>query len=104
MRIAGIIVCALMIAGPGVAENDCGSMLRTMSRFRGTIRSVRPLAAGETIANDVAIDPSFVVTIEHESGEMLTFAIHSPARTFGTGDWSDERSKRRAACERSCSR
>src|SRR5436305_9180538 len=73
------------------AEDNCGSMLRTMSRFRGTVRSVETLATSTAAAMPVDLDPRFVVGIDVDSvaapamGKHLLLAIHSPSRTFGTG-------------------
>jgi hypothetical protein len=91
--LAATILCAF-IAGTSFAENNCGSMLRTISRFRGTIRSVRPLSQGATDVIDADLDAAFAVSIEVDSvapdtpapkpGQKLTFGIHSPSRTFRT--------------------
>lgn len=93
MKTVLLIVCCSWTAGTASAQN-CGAMLRTMSYFRGTIHSVKPLS-GEGLLNDVDIDPRFAVEIDVESvdpgspapkaGEILVFAIHSPSRTFGHG-------------------
>ena len=77
------IVLLLCVTGAVRAENDCGSMLRTMSRFRGTVRSVRPIAS-LTKAKFMAVDldPSFVASIDVD-GKTLAFGIHSPPRMGG---------------------
>src|SRR5213595_1282191 len=90
-----ILWAALMAAGTASAAENCGSMLHTMSRFRGTIRSVRRLTEGAVNVIPVDTDASFAVTIDIDSveadttalraGEKLTFAIHSPSRAFGSG-------------------
>ena len=49
------------------AEDNCGSMLRTMSRFRGTVRSVETLATSTAAAMPVDLDPRFVVGIDVDS-------------------------------------
>ncbi len=73
------IVLLLCVAGLGRAEDDCGTMLRTMSRFRGTVRSIRSPATGTF--NDVDLDVRFVASIDI-GGKPVRFGIHSPARTF----------------------
>ena len=55
-------------------------MLRTMSRFRGTVRSIRSPATGKFY--DVDLDVRFVAAIDID-GTTARFGIHSPSRTFG---------------------
>jgi hypothetical protein len=89
------VVTFLLIAASAHSEDDCGLMLRAMSHFRGTVRSVEPTARGGAEAIPVDLDPMFVVAIDVDSvsagetavhaGEHLHFGIHSPSRTFGSG-------------------
>jgi len=88
--LAAVISFAL-IAVSTHAEDNCGSMLRTMSRFRGTVRSVETLATSSAAAMPVDLDPLFLVAIDVDTpaaprmGKRLLLAIHSPSRTLGTG-------------------
>jgi len=84
----------LLVAAAAHAEDDCGLMLRAMSHFRGTVRSLEPIARDHAEAIPVDLDPQFVVAIEVDgvnsgepavhAGDRLRFGIHSSARTFGT--------------------
>lgn len=77
-----MIVCALLVAG--MANADCSKILNTMSRFRGTIVSVKRLPP-DAEANDAALiehDAKFVVAVNIEHGDTVTFALRSPSRTF----------------------
>jgi hypothetical protein len=78
-------ILLVLISVPIHGEDNCGSMLRTMSRFRGTVRSVEPLAGSTSAAMPVDLDPKFVVAIDVDNGEHLLLGIHSPSRTFGSG-------------------
>jgi len=79
------IVLLLCVTGAGRAEDNCGAMLHAMSRFRGTVRSVRPIASLQKAKfMAVDLDPSFVASIDVD-GKTLAFGIHSPSRTFGPG-------------------
>lgn len=70
-------------------------MLRAMSHFRGTVRSLEPSARGDAEAIPVDLDPMFAVAIDVDSvnagetavhaGQRLRFGIHSPSRLFGSG-------------------
>ncbi|HKS21623.1 MAG TPA: hypothetical protein VJZ76_02405 [Thermoanaerobaculia bacterium] len=72
------------MTGAARAENDCGAMVRTMSRFRGTVRSVRPIASlAKATFMPVDLDPLFVAAIDVD-GKTLAFGIHSPSHTFGS--------------------
>lgn len=72
----------------------CEDMLVTVVRFTGTVGSVEQLGRRATQAADVGdIDPRYVVTVTVdavepnavvERGKVLSFAVHSPARTFGS--------------------
>jgi hypothetical protein len=87
---------ALMVAATASGDGSCaGEILRTTSRFLGTIQSVKPLAEGAEVPNRADYDPLFVVVIDvvdvapgvpaPKAGDRLTFGIHSPSRTFGSG-------------------
>ncbi len=91
----GILLLLLSLTSTIQAEDNCGSMMRTAARFRGTIRSIEQLAGQEDIT-PVDFDMSFVVSVDVESvettslalqpGQRRNFGIHSPARTFGAGN------------------
>jgi hypothetical protein len=91
-----LIFCSALIAGTALGDGPCaGAILRTTSRFLGTIRSVKPLAEGAEVPNRADFDPLFEVVIDvvdvapgvpaPKSGDRLRFGIHSPSRTFGSG-------------------
>jgi hypothetical protein len=91
-----LIFCSALIAGTALGDGSCaGEILRTTSRFLGTIRSVKPLTKDAEVPNRADYDPLFAVVIDvvdvapgvpsPKSGERLTFGIHSPSRTFGSG-------------------
>ena len=67
------------------AADSCDVIFRSVSRFRGTIRSVRPLTEGATDLNPIDSDALFAVAIDIEGADRQNFAIHSPSRTFGSG-------------------
>ena len=90
-------VCALLLAAAAAhAENNCGAIMRTVTRFRGTIRSVKMIgkdtAEVAPIDNDINIRYAVAIEIAGvegassplRSGETRTFGVHSPARTFGS--------------------
>lgn len=86
------ILCVLLSAALR-AEDNCGSMMRTATRFRGTIRSVELLGGREIDVTAIDFDARFVVSVdvvivEGESpalrpGQRRSFGVHSPALTFG---------------------
>ena len=83
LRFVGSLVLCGLVPVMAPAEDNCGQMMRTMSRFRGTVRSVEPIGDLPVTANVVDLDPKFVVTMQIEGAEEpVVFAIHSPARTF----------------------
>lgn len=78
------------------AEENCGAMVRTSTRFRGTIRSVELLGKRKLEVTPVdRVEPKWVVTVDIDSaedngsplraGQRRHFAVHSPSRTFGSG-------------------
>lgn len=77
--------CATLIADTMSAAESCDTIFRSVSRFRGTIRSVRTLSEGATDLNPIDTDALFAVAIDIEGAGRENFAIHSPSRTFGTG-------------------
>jgi hypothetical protein len=80
------VIALLLFASIASAEEDCGSMLRTMTHFRGTVRSATAAAVTKTPFDDVDLDPKFVVVIDTTDNRKFVLGIHSLARTFGTGD------------------
>src|SRR5436190_10022739 len=83
----------MRMAGSGSADDCCHRQSdRRASRFRGAVRAVRPRAEGATDVYFADSPPSFAVVITVDSveaetteptpGQRLTFAMHSPARTF----------------------
>ena len=101
MRRGAVLALLVLVAATARGEDNCSQMVRTMSRFLGTVRSVEPLAtaAAQSGIHGVDLDPLFLVTIHvlmgeggedrspaARAGESVSFAIHSPSRTFGTGD------------------
>lgn len=83
-----VFACAALTAGmASAAENGTcyGTIFRSVSRFRGTIRSVTMLSEGGKDLSPIDFDPKFAVTIDIEGAKPQNFAIHSPSRTFGSG-------------------
>src|ERR1041385_6594810 len=79
-------VALLLFASIASAEENCGTMLRTMTRFRGTVRSAEATAVTTTPYDSVALDPNFVVVIETTDSRKFTLGIHSLAQTFGAAN------------------
>jgi hypothetical protein len=88
-------VCALLLAAAAAhAEENCGSMMRTVTRFRGTIRSIALIGKGTVELAPIDSDSRYAVAVEIagvegassplRSGETRAFGVHSPARTFGS--------------------
>lgn len=73
----------LLFASLASAEENCGSMLRTMTHFRGTVRSADTVAVTTTPFDPVDLDPNFVVVIDATDGRKFALGIHSLANTFG---------------------
>lgn len=92
MRIIATVLVALlpMIA---FAEENCGRWVRSVTRFRGMVRSIDFLDTWPGSFVPVDLDPRYAVTIEVKSappedmamraGQTHVFGIHSPSRTFG---------------------
>ena len=79
------IIALLLFTTIASAEENCESMMETMTHFRGTVRSAEAVAVANTEFDEVDLDPNFVVVIDAEDGRKLTLGIHSLARTFGSG-------------------
>lgn len=86
---------AELAAAPAArAQESCDDMLVTVIRFTGTVRSIERLGQREETVTDVGdIDPSHVVAMTIDEAEpnaviapgaSASFAVHSPARTFGS--------------------
>lgn len=83
---------ALALVAPQLrAEDDCGAMVETVIRFRGTVSSVEPLGAKAVILTPVDLDPRYVATVSVleadddgglRRGESRNFGIHSPSDAF----------------------
>ena len=88
-----VVLCAVLPA-IAAAEGDCGSMMRNVTRFRGTVRSINPLGGRSITITPIDLDPKFVVSVvirrvdkdnpALKVGETRHFAVHSPSRIFGT--------------------
>lgn len=90
------LACVLLSAVAVHGENNCGEMERTATQFRGVVRSIALLSRFEGLIAPVEseVDPNYAVTIDVQSvdaenralkkGDTVTFAIHSPTRTFAT--------------------
>ncbi|HJW95870.1 MAG TPA: hypothetical protein VJ901_19840 [Thermoanaerobaculia bacterium] len=78
------VVALLLFASVGNAEENCGSMLRTMKLFEGRVVSAETVARTKSEFEPVDLDPNFVVVIRSVAGETFTLGIHSLARTFGS--------------------
>lgn len=91
MFMAALALMLALLSG----DHSCGTIFRTPSRFRGTVRSVKMLTSKTAVANYADFDPNFIVTIEVTSvepgvtaprvGQRVRFAIHSPTLTFADG-------------------
>jgi hypothetical protein len=82
LRPAAVFVGCALLAAAASAEDNCGSMMRTTARFRGTVRSIEPQDRDWFL---VTID---VISVEDgapvpRAGKSADFAIHSPSRAFG---------------------
>jgi hypothetical protein len=92
MRVIATVLVALLPV-TAFAEENCGRWIRTVTRFRGEVRSVDALAIWEGSLAPVDLDPQFAVTIDVKSappediavraGQKHVFGVHSPSRTFG---------------------
>jgi hypothetical protein len=92
MRLIAIVLVALL---PGIAfaEENCRVLVRTVTRFRGNVRSVESIVTRKGPVVPCDFDPRYAVTIAVESappddmavraGQTHVFGIHSPSRTFG---------------------
>ena len=92
----GLLLACFAGAGPGTharAEDNCGRMVESVVRLRGTIRTIEQLGQREQVITPVGdTDMRFVVALAVESsdradvvqrGTTYNFGLHSPARTFG---------------------
>ncbi|HET8774173.1 MAG TPA: hypothetical protein VFP80_10295 [Thermoanaerobaculia bacterium] len=92
MRLIAALLVALVPA-IAFAEENCGRMFRTVTRFRGIVRVVEPIAGRDLLLAPVDLDPRYVAAIDvlsAPSGDRAlreentySFGIHSPSRTFG---------------------
>jgi hypothetical protein len=89
--VAGLLVALVPIMA--LSEENCGRMFRTVTRFRGIVHVVEPIAGRDLVHAPVDLDPQYVVAIDVLSapsgdravraGTTYSFGIHSPSRTFG---------------------
>src|SRR5436190_22327823 len=97
LRVASALVLCVSLAKELSAEDDCGEMMRTATRFRAVVRSIEPIASRELKVTPVDDgEMRFIVTVDVESvkaespalkaGERLHFGVHSPSRILGTGE------------------
>ena len=94
-RLARCAILCVLLPAALRAEDNCGSMVRTVLRFRGMIRSIETLGAREAEVTPIDFNMQFVVavdiiSIETESpaispGQQRLFGVHSPVHTFGPG-------------------
>jgi hypothetical protein len=77
------VLASWFLASPARPEENCGSMVETVARFRGVVTAVEPLGRGGLALTPVDADPRFAVSVEVD-GETRHFGVHSPARTFAT--------------------
>lgn len=66
--ISAFILVALLPAVTS-AEDNCGSMMRTTSGFRGTIHSIEPIGRSEVTLTPIDTRMSFVVSIDVDAVE-----------------------------------
>jgi hypothetical protein len=93
-RVACAVLLCVLLPFAARAELDCGMLMRTVTRFDGTVRTIEPIRrrGAQVISVDyeklrylVSVD---VGAVEGENpalatGDMCLFGVHSPARTFG---------------------
>ena len=92
MRVLAVVFAALLPT-IALAEENCGRMFRTVTRFRGIVRVVEPIAGRDLLLAPVDLDPRYVVAVDVLSapsgdravgaGKTYSFGIHSPSRKFG---------------------
>ena len=92
MRLIAALLMAL-VPTIALAEENCGRMFRTVTRFRGIVRVLEPIAGRDLLLAPVDLDPNYVVAIDVlnapsddralRAGTTYSFGIHSPSRTFG---------------------
>ena len=88
------LLWAALVPPPAQAEDDCGSMLESVTRFRGVVTAVEPLGRRNTVVTPVDPVPLYAASVrvldvedgdgKLHVGEIRDFAIHSPSRTFVT--------------------
>ncbi len=92
MRLIAALLVAL-VPTIALAEENCGRMFRTVTRFRGVVRVLEPIAGRDLLLAPVDLDPRHVVAIDVLSapsgdravraGTTYSFGIHSPSQKFG---------------------
>jgi len=85
MVLRSFLLILAMFAAIARGEENCGSMLRSMNRFRGKVEAIRTYDGPVAWAADGG-EVMFLVDISviaPSAGETRTFGIHSPSRTFG---------------------
>jgi hypothetical protein len=94
-RFALPILLGALVAADAWAEEMCGQMMRTVTRFRGRVISVERAGRRAVRITPIDSDPRFVVSIEVESveknetyplaaGETWHFGVRDVAQMFGT--------------------
>lgn len=94
MRSLCAAALCIILAAPTVAEDNCGTMVRTVSRFRAKVTSVIPIGNEQTGLDEVEIEPRSVATVVIESvqekesplqaGMTRRLAVNDLATAFGT--------------------
>src|SRR5206468_2442355 len=92
VRLVAFSLVAAMIVGAADAEDRCASMVRSVTRFRGTVGEAEIVGKREVSFAPVDMDVLFVVPMDIvsvegnslaiHSGQRMSFGIHSPSRTF----------------------
>lgn len=89
-----VLALLALLTEPARAEDNCGRMVVSAVRLRGTVRAVEPLGRRELVVTPVGdVDPRFVIAVAVDTvepataavarGRILNLAVHSPARLLG---------------------
>jgi hypothetical protein len=91
--VLALLAGAAALALPVRAQEACDDLLVTLVRFTATVRGVERLGERQMTVTDVGdIDARWAVTVRIdevepgagiEPGTEMSFAVHSPSRTFG---------------------
>ena len=88
--VLGLLLVLPTASPAGNNRGLCGKMVRSLIRFRGTVRSIEPLGKRALTVNPVEVDPLYLLALEIASvegessalrpGTTVNFGIHSPSR------------------------